>query len=182
MNLKHQFLIAMPGLTGDYFANTLTYVFEHDENGAMGIVINRESDMSVLELLSRVGLKTNRKWVDTLVFEGGPVATERGTVLHSDDKVFESSNELGHGLCVSTAMEVLDSIACDKGPDNFLVALGYAGWEAGQLEDEVANNVWLTAPADSAVLFHKVSSEKLDLAARILGIDIRLIAAQPGHA
>lgn len=182
MDLKHQFLLAMPGLSGDYFANSLTYICEHNTDGAMGIVINRPSDMSLMELLAQVGLPANHKLLHTNVFEGGPVAVERGMVLHTDDRMFESSAELGEGLCLSTAMEVLAAIANDQGPDQYLVALGYAGWGEGQLEDEIANNVWLTAPADTTILFDSAWQDKLSNAAGILGINLNLIAAKPGHA
>lgn len=182
MDLKHHFLLAMPGLVGDYFADSLTFICEHNEEGAMGIIVNRASDMSLLELFAQLGLPANRQWVETPVLEGGPVGTERGMVLHTDDCRFESSAELGRGLCLSTAMEVLDAIANGRAPQRFLVALGYAGWGPGQLENEIANNVWLTADATQAVLFHDVLSEKLNLAGQILGIDLRLIAARPGHA
>jgi putative transcriptional regulator len=182
MNLKHQFLLAMPGLGGDYFANTLTYICEHNKDGAMGIIINRPSDMSLMELLAQVGLPANHKLLNTNVFEGGPVAVERGMVLHSSNRTFESSADLGAGLCLSTAMEVLAAIANDEGPDQYLVALGYAGWGEGQLEDEIANNVWLTAPADQAVLFESAWQDKLTDAADLLGINLNLIAAKPGHA
>jgi putative transcriptional regulator len=182
MNLQHHFLLAMPGLAADYFANSLTYICEHNEEGAMGIMVNRPSDMSLVELLSQLGLRANRDWVATKVFEGGPVATERGLVLHRGEKKYTSSAELGEGLYLSTAIEVLDAIAEGDGPEQFIVALGYSGWGAGQLESEVANNVWLTAAADVDVLFHPDADEKLNKAAQTLGIDLRLIAAKPGHA
>ena len=148
----------------------------------MGIIVNRASDMSLVELFSQLGLPNNRRWLDTPVLEGGPVGMERGLVLHSDDRQFESSASLGSGLCLSTALDVLQAIASDNAPHQFLVALGYAGWGAGQLEEEVANNVWLTAPAKNHILFHPKNDNKLELAAQTLGIDIRLIAARPGHA
>lgn len=182
MDLAHHFLLAMPGLTGDYFANSLTYICEHNDEGAMGVMINRPSDLSLIELFSQLSLQTDRKWVDTMVYEGGPVATERGLVLHSSDQQFESSADLGGGLCLSTAMEVLDAIAHDRGPEQFLVAVGYAGWGAGQLEAEIANNIWLTTDADVDIVFHGVWEEKLKRAADLLGIDLNLIAARPGHA
>ncbi len=174
--------MAMPGLTGDYFADSLIYICDHTDDGAMGIMVNRTSDMSLVELFSQLGLPNNRRWLDTPVLEGGPVSMERGLVLHSDEKQFESSAPLGFGLCLSTALDVLQAIASDNAPQQFLVALGYAGWGAGQLEDEVANNVWLTAPAETKILFHQNNEKKLTLAAQTLGIDIRLIAARPGHA
>ena len=118
MNLKHQFLLAMPGLTGDYFASSLTYVCEHNDDGAMGIMINRPSSISLVELFAQVGLKANKRWVETPVLEGGPVSTERGFVLHSADRAFETSADLGNDLYLSTALEVLDAIAKDDGPQD----------------------------------------------------------------
>ena len=172
----------MPGLAGDYFASSVTYICEHNDDGAMGIMINRPSELTLVELLSQVGLEANRKLVDTLVLEGGPVARDRGFVLHSSDQSYESSASLGNNLSLSTALDVLDAIASDNGPQDYLVALGYAGWGAGQLEDEISRNVWLTAPGDKDVLFHVPYEERLERAAQLLGVDMRLISAKPGHA
>ena len=171
----------MPGLTGDYFADTLTYICEHNDDGAMGIIVNRPSEMSLLELFAQLALPINHRWAQHIVVEGGPVAADRGIVLHSDDRQYESSAEIGESLVLSTAMDVLEDIAGDRGPDRFLVALGYAGWGSGQLEDEVAANVWLTAPGDTDLIFSEQWSEKLQLAALALGIDFRLIAGKAGH-
>ena len=182
MNLKDHFLLAMPGLTGDYFADSLTYICEHNDEGAMGIMVNRPSDISLLELFSQIGLNSSRRWVETPVLEGGPVSGERGFVLHSAEKRYDSSAALTDGLVLSTAMDALDAIANDNGPERFMVALGYAGWGAGQLENEIANNVWLTAPADVDVLFDREHESKLDRAAASLGIDLRLMSSRPGHA
>jgi putative transcriptional regulator len=182
MNLKNQFLLAMPTLTGDYFAGTLTYVCEHSDEGAMGLMINRPLSLSLVELFAQLGLRANRRWVDTTVLEGGPVATERGFVLHSADRTFATSADLGDGLYLSTALEVLDAIADDDGPRDFLVALGYAGWGAGQLEDEIASNIWLTTPADADIIFQTPSDERFDRAGKLLGIDVNLISPKAGHA
>lgn len=171
----------MPSLAGDYFANSLTYICEHTDEGAMGLMVNRPSDVSLLELMAQIGLRTNRRLVETPVLEGGPVATERGFVLHSNDKSYESSATLGNTLLLSTAMEVLDAIAQDTGPQHYLVALGYAGWSAGQLETEIKNNVWLTTEANADVLFDSPFESRLDRAAAAMGIDLGLIA-RPGNA
>ena len=114
MDLKHQFLLAMPGLGGDYFAHSLTYICEHNEDGAMGLMINRPSSVSLVELFAQIGLKTNPSLVETPVLEGGPVATDRGFVLHSGDCHYESSASLGQGLYLTTALDVLDAIADDE--------------------------------------------------------------------
>ena len=182
MDLAHNFLLAMPGLTGDYFADSLTYICEHNDDGAMGIIVNRPSEVSLIEMFSQLGLALNHDLVDTPVMEGGPVALDRGFVLHGGDRTFESSHHLTDNLYLSTAIDVLDAIAQNTGPEDYLVALGYAGWGAGQLEDEMGRNVWLSAPADPAVLFHTPFTERLHVAAEPLGIDFRLIAGRPGHA
>ena len=174
----------MPGLTGDYFAATLTYVCEHTDQGALGIIVNRSTDLSLLELFSQLGLESSRRFAAQPVLEGGPVAQERGFVLHSADKTFESSVQLTDNLYMSTAIDALQAIASDRGPQHYLVALGYAGWGAGQLEDEIANNVWLTAPGTNPeeILFSTPLDKRLNAAAQSLGIDFSLIAAKPGHA
>ena len=174
----------MPGLVGDYFASTLTYICEHNEEGALGIMVNRATDLSVLELVSQLGLATPHHLADINALEGGPVAPERGFVLHSADVTFESSAPLTETLFMSTALDVLEAISNDQGPDQYIVALGYAGWGAGQLEEEIANNVWLTAPGEHAnkILFETPLENRLNVAAATLGIDFSLIAAKPGHA
>ena len=118
------------------------------------------------------------------VLEGGPVSPERGFVLHSGDRTYDSSAQLTHHLYLSTALDVLEAIANEQGPEHYLVALGYAGWGAGQLEGEIANNVWLTAPGEKAeqIIFQTPIEERLNVAAATLGIDFRLIAGKPGHA
>ena len=181
MNLKHHFLLPIPSVHGNYFADSLTYICEHNDDGAMGIMVNRPSSVSLLELLAQVGLATNRALIDTPVLEGGPVATERGFVLHTDDAQFDSSAELGHDLFLTTALEALDAIATQRAPSHYIVALGYAGWDPGQLEAEILNNVWLTTPADAQVMFETPYDQRLDQAARNMGFDVRLIA-KPGNA
>ena len=182
MNLTHHFLLAMPGLVGDYFADSLTYVCEHNDDGAMGIIVNRPAELSLVELLAQVGLPANRRYVDTPVLEGGPVSAERGFVLHRGDGEVASSTDIGNGMHLATALDVLDAIANDNGPDEFQVALGYAGWGAGQLESEVAANAWLTLPADPEIVFSVPYAERSQTAAASLGVDMRLMSPRPGHA
>ena len=146
----------------------------------MGLIVNRPNDRTLLEMLSQLGLPTNKKLLSTPVFDGGPIATQHSLVLHDGSDA--DCADLGSGLYLSTTLEILQAIAHDQGPDQFLVALGYAGWGAGQLEQEMANNIWLSLAADQTVLFHRLWEEKLDKAAQILGIDWRLMTAHPGHA
>ncbi len=182
MDLKHHFLIAMPNIVGDYFHRSVIYICDHSEDGAIGLMINRASNMSLLELFARINLSAERNWVEVPVLEGGPVSTEKGFVLHGNDVLLDSSAALGDGLFLSTALEALEKLADGEGPKEFLVALGYAGWGSGQLEDEVSRNVWLTVAADPTVLFSTPLDERFDAAAHLLGIDSRFLTGEAGHA
>ena len=181
MNFKNHFLMAMPELSGDYFGNTLTYICEHNDEGAMGIVVNRPTDVSILELLAKLNMQPERRWVEQLVLDGGPVAQDRGFVLYHGGQEFGTSVDVAENVRLSTAMETLTAIATGEGPENFLIALGYAGWGEGQLESEISRNSWLTVEATPEILFDTPAEEKLQAAAQLLGIDFNLIATQPGH-
>lgn len=179
--LKNHFLLAMPGLLGDYFANTITYVAEHNADGALGFLVNRPLVLTIHELLDQLGIAAPAP-LERPVMEGGPVKQERGFILHSDDVQYETSLPLGNGLMLSTARATLESIGAGTGPNRFLVALGYAGWQAGQLERELTQNAWLTCPATTDILFDVPFDRRVDEAARTLGIDFRLMSSQAGHA
>ncbi|MCZ6616855.1 MAG: YqgE/AlgH family protein [Gammaproteobacteria bacterium] len=181
-SLKNHFLLAMPGLAGSYFGATLTYVCEHSSQGAMGLMVNRPSNITLAELLSQLGITASQAAADIPVLEGGPVSGERGFILHTDDKNFSASLDLGNGLMLTTAREVLDAISVDQGPAQYLVTLGYAGWGAGQLEQEIGENSWLTCPANTRILFDVPFAERVNSAAATLGIDFRLMSGQAGHS
>ena len=181
MDLKHHFLIAMPNQAGTYFGNTITYVCEHGEDGAMGLMINRPTSISVGELIEQSGLAGSPELANVPILEGGPVSNQQGFVLHSDDGDFPASMSLGHGLKLTTAREVLEAIAGNRGPYNYLVALGYAGWGPQQLEGELTENAWLTCPASIDILFDVPFEDRIDKAAASLGIDIRSDVG-PGRA
>ena len=182
MNLKNHFLIAMPNQAGTYFGNTLTYICEHGENGAMGLMVNRPTNISVSELVSQSGLEGAPELAKVPILDGGPVAHEQGFVLHSDDGDFPASVSLGHGLKLTTAREVLEAIAVNRGPYNYLVALGYAGWGPKQLEGELQENAWLACLAKREILFDVPFEQRVQRAAASLGIDFRLMSAQWGDA
>ena len=182
--LKHHFLLAMPRIdqdASDYFANTITYICEHNEDGAMGFMVNRPMQLTVAGLLEQLGIPATVK-PQQPVLEGGPVKTERGFILHSDDVQYDASLALGNGLMLSTAKQTLEAIGAGSGPQRFLVALGYAGWGSGQLENELSKNVWLTCPADIEILFEVPFHERVNKAAASLGIDFRLMSTHAGHA
>ena len=179
--LKHHFLLAMPALTTDYFGNSITYICEHNDDGAMGLIINRPMELSIADVLEQVGITVSGD-LDTPVLEGGPVQTDRGFILHTDEASADVSLALGNGLMLSTAPQTLEAIGCGEGPRRFLFALGYAGWDSGQLESELAANAWLTCPASEDILFDVPFEKRIDQAAASLGINFHLMSPQPGHA
>ena len=179
--LKHQFLLAMPNQAEGYFGHTVTYICEHNKDGAMGLMINRPMDLALSSLLEQMGMGQDVE--DSIrVMEGGPVNNERGFILHSDDEQYEASLALGNGLMLTTARLVLEAIGAGRGPKNYLVTLGYSGWDAGQLEEEMSENAWLSCPATNEVLFDIPFDERVQKAAESLGIDFNLMSAQAGHA
>src|SRR5512137_532939 len=152
--LNNQFLIAMPGMDDPNFAQTVTLVCEHSERGALGIIINRPLTMDLGEVFEQLGLDASQSHVSRQnVLLGGPVQTDRGFVLHSPGGGFESTLPVSEKLHLTTSRDILDALASGQGPERAIVALGYAGWEAGQLEDEMARNAWLTVPVDEHLLF-----------------------------
>ena len=181
--LKHHFLLAMPHMADDNFAQTLIYLCEHNAEGAMGLIINQPSELSVADIIGQ--LAPEQPLSETLyqqpVFAGGPVQTERGFVLHTDPRPWDACVELGE-LRLTTSRDILLAMARDEGPDSTLVALGYAGWDAGQLDQELVDNVWLSCPADLQILFDLPPAQRLQAAARSLGIDLGQLSSQAGHA
>lgn len=182
--LKHHFLIAMPHMADPNFAHTLTYIVEHTANGAMGIVVNRPQELNLADILEqlRPDIDPPALCQHVPIFIGGPVQTDRGFVLHPAGKTFQATAQLDGDLALSTSQDVLFAIADGVGPAKSLIALGYAGWEAGQLEAELADNAWLTCPYDADILFNISSELRLEAAARHLGIDLNLLTSQAGHA
>jgi len=181
--LTNQFLIAMPGMEDPNFAQTVTLVCEHSERGALGIVINRPLEMSLGDVFSQLGLDATQSRVNGQhVLHGGPVQTDRGFVLHSPGPAWESTLAVSERLHLTTSRDILDALAAGRGPEQAVVALGYAGWEAGQLEDEVAQNAWLTAPAEERLLFDVPAEERWHAACRLLGIDLLHLSSDAGHA
>jgi putative transcriptional regulator len=181
-SLKNQFLLAMPSLAGSYFGNTITYLCEHNEQGAMGIMVNRPTNLTMEDLFDQLEIRSRGRTIEVPVLEGGPVASDRGFILHTAERTFSASLDLGNGLMLTTALEVLEAIAAGEGPVNYLVALGYAGWGDGQLEAEMKENSWLNCPASQDVLFSTPYEERIEKAAQSLGIDFSLISGRAGHA
>jgi putative transcriptional regulator len=181
--LINQFLIAMPAMDDPNFSQTVTLVCEHSERGALGIVINRTLPMTLGEVFDQLELDGSRlRLSDQPVLRGGPVQTERGFVLHSPAGRYESSLPFSERMHLTTSRDVLDALAAGEGPDNAVIALGYAGWDAGQLEAEMARNAWLTVDADERVVFDTPVEQRWSAAARLLGIDLRTLSSDAGHA
>lgn len=187
INLTNQFLIAMPGMGGDTFAGTVIYLCEHTENGALGLVINKPIDIKLRNLFEKVELSLDRGDIaDSPVFFGGPVQTERGFVLHErldeEGGHYSSSLKIPGGLEMTTSKDVLEALSHGAGPKRILVTLGYSGWGAGQLEDEMGRNNWINVSAETEIIFDTPIAQRYDKALSLLGIDVRMLSANAGHA
>jgi putative transcriptional regulator len=181
--LTNQFLIAMPAMDDPNFAQTVTLVCEHNDQGALGIVINRALPMNLAEVFEQLGLKcAGSRVTQQPVLRGGPVQTDRGFVLHTPQGRWESSLPFSERMHLTTSRDILDALARGDGPANAVVALGYAGWAAGQLEDEMAHNAWLTVPADERLVFATPLEERWQAACRLLGVDLLHLSSDAGHA
>jgi putative transcriptional regulator len=178
----NQFLVAMPGLEDENFSHTVTLLCEHNDKGALGLVINRPTDLSLRDMLDHMELAHGQLSGNPIVHWGGPVQPERGFVVHSTPGGWESSLQISDGLFITTSRDVLTAIGQGKGPREFFVALGYAGWTAGQLEGEILHNSWLNTPADRAILFTMPAEERWQAATRLLGVDVIQLTGQAGHA
>lgn len=181
-SLRDHFLIAMPGLNDSSFAHTVTYICEHSDKGAMGVVINTATPMLLKEIFLQMDLDDVSDQGDLIVMSGGPVQPERGFVLHSNEAKWQSTLEISPDVSLTASRDIITALAAGRGPKHCLIALGYAGWGEGQLEAEIAANSWLTVPADKDVIFNTPFEERWTTAAQALGIDVNLISGTAGHA
>jgi putative transcriptional regulator len=186
INLTNQFLIAMPGMVDENFAGSVVYLWEHTERGALGLVINKPIDLELRTLFAKVDLELARQdLVDAPVYFGGPVDTERGFVLHEpmgEGERFGSSIAVPGGLEMTTSKDVLEAIAKGSGPKRVMVTLGYSGWGAGQLEDELGRNGWLNVDASRDVIFDTPAHQRYTRALSLLGLDAMSLSQEAGHA
>ena len=181
--LDRQMLIAMPGMVDSNFIGSVTLLCQHNEAGAIGITINRLSSFTLGEIFSQLHIDCSNDSIRKLqVLEGGPVAPDRGFVLHSPLEGYESSMEVGQEIMVTTSRDVLADIAAGSGPDKYIVALGYAGWGGGQLEDEMLANAWLSVSAATDIVFDMPLPNRFDEALGRLGIKIDRLHSEAGHA
>ncbi|SIO92777.1 YqgE/AlgH family protein [Vibrio spartinae] len=187
MNLTNHFLVAMPGMQDPYFKNSVIYICEHNEEGAMGLMINAPIDITVGTMLKQVEVDPiyPQEKTDSLnnpVFNGGPISSDRGFILHRPKDHYESSLQMTDELSVTTSKDILTVLGTDVEPSHYLVALGYSGWEAGQLESELTDNSWLTIEADPEVIFDTPIHEKWNRAVKTLGITPTQLSTVAGHA
>ncbi|KHF25545.1 transcriptional regulator [Solemya velum gill symbiont] len=183
--LTDHFLIAMPGLMDQNFFQSVTYIVEHSEDGAMGIVINHPLEITLEEMFGQLKIEASpgTKALGNSLYLGGPVQEDRGFVLHDGDAVtWASSLQIEKALCVTTSKDILEAIAQGNGPRNSLVALGYAGWAAGQLEREISENSWLSGRADKDIIFNLPVEKRWSAAEQLIGVDISLLSSEAGHA
>jgi putative transcriptional regulator len=182
VNLTHHFLIAMPNMADPNFSGTLTYVCDHGEQGALGVIVNRPVDLDLGALFEQIGLMLPDSLRHQAVYFGGPVQTERGFVLHMPPDAYGSTLVVGGTVGLTTSKDILQAVSEGRGPEKFMVALGYAGWAPGQLEAELKANAWLSVAADAAIIFDVAPAGRLPAAMRLLGIDLANLADEAGHA
>jgi putative transcriptional regulator len=186
IDLSNQFLIAMPGMADGNFAGTVVYLCEHTENGALGLVINRPIDINLRNLFEKVDLSLDREDLASRpVYFGGPVQTERGFVLHerldAEGGHYSSTLKITGGLEMTTSRDVLEALSNGAGPSKVFITLGYAGWAAGQLEDELGRNGWLNVNAEPGIIFDTPVEDRYDKALSLLGIDRSMLTSEAGH-
>lgn len=184
INLCDHFLISMPHLRGSSFEQTLTYICEHSEEGAMGLVVNRPLDLTFAQILDHLDIQKDPiQDAQRHIYAGGPVQVERGFILHSPvEHAWGSSYAINERLHLTTSTDILHAIAEGWGPEQYLITLGYAGWGAGQLEQEILANSWLSCAADLDILFATEPQQRLGAAATRLGVNLDLLSSQSGRA
>lgn len=183
VNLTDNFLIAMPSLEDPYFAQALVYICEHTENGALGVIVNRPLDMNLATLFEKIDVKLEDAALARMpVYFGGPVQLDRGFVLHRPVGFWQSTLRVSAEVGLTSSRDVLAAVGSTASPDNILVTLGYSGWDAGQLENELGQNSWLTVPAKASILFDLPPEERLPAAMQHLGISFAQLSDVAGHA
>ncbi len=183
LNLSNHFLIAMPAMADPFFAKSLTYVCEHNEQGALGVVVNRPITLTLKELFAQINLPLRASELEEMpVHFGGPVQTDRGFVLHEPMGEWQSTLHINDKVGLTTSKDILQAVGEGQGPQRLLVTLGYAGWSQGQLEEELAQNAWLTVAASERILFDLPAEERLPAAMALLGVDYASLSEDAGHA
>jgi putative transcriptional regulator len=183
INLTHHFLIAMPSMADPHFSRSLTYICEHNDQGALGLVVNRPIDMTLQALFERLSMDfRDDRHAAAPIYFGGPVQTDRGFVLHAPAGNWQSTLRVGDSIGLTTSKDILEAVGRGEGPSRLLVTLGYAGWSAGQLEHEISQNAWLTVEAEDGILFETPVKKRLPAAMELLGVDFARLQDSAGHA
>lgn len=181
--LTNQLLVAMPAMADANFAQTVTFIWEHNHEGALGIIINRPLQMRLAEVFEQLKMPMSPEVLGVdQVLQGGPVQTDRGFVVHHVGGTWEHTRQVSSRIQVTTSPDILAAMAKGTGPSTAIVALGYAGWGPGQLEAELAQNAWLTVPCDERILFETPFEQRWQAAGRLLGVDVATISPHAGHA
>ena len=182
-SLNNHFLIAMPALVDPNFHHTATLICEHNEDGALGIIINRPLGINLGDILEHMDIKANSEAIAAQpVFMGGPVQGDRGFVLHEPLGNWDATLKVAENTGVTSSRDILEAIAHGAGPDRSFITLGYAGWGPGQLEEEIAANAWLSGPASNRIVFELPYEQRWEAAAALIGVDLKLISGEAGHA
>ena len=182
-NLTGHFLIAMPSLNDSFFNQAVTYICEHDKAGSFGLIINQQTDIHLKQVIKEMKIESGTDYdKEQSIFIGGPVDQGRGFILHRPTGNWSSSLLVNNNVALTTSKDILQAIANNQGPEDCIVALGYAGWAAGQLEQEMADNTWLSCPADEQIIFNTPIEERWKAAAKLIGVDLSLMSNDAGHA
>lgn len=180
--LNNQFIVAMPALADPNFFHTVTYLCQHNEEGALGFIINRPAEMKFGEICEQMHISYNSDTLDKIpVFMGGPVQPGRGFVLHTAGREWEVTMAVSETISLTTSRDIIEAIATDQGPEQYLVALGYAGWGVGQLEQEMLDNTWLHTPSGNHIIFDTPIDKRWQAAGGQIGIDINQLTTPAGH-
>jgi len=181
--LANHFLVAMPGLHDPNFSHSVIYVCDHSKDGAMGLVINNPLEIPLSQIFEQFELRYSPRVGTEPLMSGGPVQIDRGFVLHRPgQREWEATLPISSDISLTSSRDIISDIAEEQGPSDMMVTLGYAGWGPGQLEDELANNAWLTVPADANIIFNVPCEQRAHAAAAIIGIDLNLLSSNAGHA
>lgn len=183
MNLVGQFLIAMPSIVDPIFSRSLMFICEHGPHGTMGIIVNRPLDLPLSGFLKQIQVETDRQDIENLpVCFGGPVQTDRGFILHQPPGHWDSTLIISDQVGLTTSKDILLALCEGRGPEKLFISLGYSGWEAGQIENEIAHNTWLNVEADPRIIFDVPSKDRYQAAFELLGIDMSMLSGEMGHA
>jgi putative transcriptional regulator len=182
-SLKNHFLVAMPGLADSSFAHSVVYICEHSSEGAMGLIINQQLDIPAKAIFDQLQLDYKNQYGDNLIFDGGPVQRDRGFILHRTcEQKWESTVAIAEDISLTASKDILGDMAMGSGPKDALITLGYSSWGAGQLEEELKQNSWLTTPADSAIIFNTDCAHRAEAAASSIGLNLDMLALDSGNA